>query len=297
MQQTWVVRAFLFVLLFVGSLMVGFSQPARDSLALPDTVVTTKLPFSAYANWVEQLYQVHPKLASARLEPQVLTAQPNRMPGQEPLFYWLLSWTGLLAFLRFFYPRYFDNLFRVFFNTSLRQSQLTDQLLQSKLPSLLFNFFSAVVVGTMFAQVALQYGLFEKNVFWTWLLLGVVGTMALYSGKALWLQLVGWMTGVDRAASNYTFVVFLVYKILGILLFPCAWVLAFSEPPLPAVAAAFSLMLVGFLLLTRFIRSYGLLGNSMQVSRWHFLLYVIGLELLPLALLVKGLMLLFTKNR
>ena len=55
------------------------------------------------------------------------------------LFYLVAVFTLMLAFLRFFYTQYFNNLFRVFFNASLRQSQFTEQLLQAKLPSLLLN--------------------------------------------------------------------------------------------------------------------------------------------------------------
>ena len=57
------------------------------------------------------------------------------------MFYLIAGIVLLLAFFKYFNSRYFTNLFRVFFNTSLRQSQLTDQLLQAKLPSLLFNLF------------------------------------------------------------------------------------------------------------------------------------------------------------
>ena len=63
-----------------------------------------------------------------------------RKPFDQDHFFYLLAILGLiLGFFRFFYTRYFNNLFRVFFNASLRQSQLTDQLLQAKLPSLFFN--------------------------------------------------------------------------------------------------------------------------------------------------------------
>ena len=46
-----------------------------------------------------------------------------------------------------FFHQVFHQSVRVFFNTSLRQSQLTDQLLQAKLPSLLFNLFFVLSAG------------------------------------------------------------------------------------------------------------------------------------------------------
>jgi hypothetical protein len=73
------------------------------------------------------------------------------------IFYTLLGALLLLAFLRFFYSRYFNNLFRVFFNTSLRQSQLTDQLLQAQLASMLFNLFFVVTGGLYSYFLLLHY--------------------------------------------------------------------------------------------------------------------------------------------
>ncbi|MBK7884324.1 MAG: hypothetical protein IPJ81_11420 [Chitinophagaceae bacterium] len=57
------------------------------------------------------------------------------------VFYILTGLVLLLGILKVLYYRYFQTLFRVFFNTSLRQSQLTDQLLIAKLQSLIFNIF------------------------------------------------------------------------------------------------------------------------------------------------------------
>src|SRR5690606_2705627 len=61
--------------------------------------------------------------------------------GKEFMFYVICILVLLLGIFKTIFSKYFNDLFRVYFNTSLRQTQLTDQLLQAKLPSLLLNVF------------------------------------------------------------------------------------------------------------------------------------------------------------
>lgn len=212
------------------------------------------------------------------------------------LFYLLAATALLLALLRFFFARYFDTLFRVFFNTSLRQSQLTDQLLQAKLPSLLFNLFF-LLSGGLYVYFLLQYNqvIQYQN---KWLLMaGCVSLVSvIYGMKFLVLKFTGWLTGDGEIITRYVFIVFLINKIIGILMLPFLFVLAFSETAIVNIAIGFSVILSAFLFLLRFFRCYGLVRNNLKVSRVHFFLLVIALEVLPLLLIYKALLLLLSKN-
>lgn len=268
------------------------TQPKTDTALLVQAVVPDD-----YSVWVNQLFTQHPQLSFARETPLSLTAVPHLPTAQEPFFYLLFFLTGILAFLRFAYPRYVENMFRVFFNTSLRQNQLTDQLRQARLASLFFNLFFVIVGGFVFAQITWVFGWITRHEFWSMAGWGTLGLAGLYTVKSGWLQMAGWMTGQHRPAANYTFIVFLINKMLGVLLLPLAWVLAFGASGLQSIAAWIALLLTALMLLVRFVRSYGSVGQVVQVSSWHFFLYVMGLELLPLLLIGKGLALLFMKMR
>ena len=61
--------------------------------------------------------------------------------GKDGLFYALLGMVFLLALFRRSFPKYWSDLFRLFFRTTLRQRQLRDQLELASLPSLLLNVF------------------------------------------------------------------------------------------------------------------------------------------------------------
>ena len=67
-------------------------------------------------------------------------------------------------------------------------------------------------------------------------------------------------------------------------------------PVLANSAVIISLLLVGILFLLRFLRSYALLPNQLKVSGFHFILYIIGVEILPVLIVYKGLVVLLSKN-
>lgn len=212
------------------------------------------------------------------------------------MFYLMAAMVLLLAFFRFFYSRYFSNLFRVFFNTSLRQSQLTDQLLQAKLPSLLFNIFFIISGGIYVYLLLLHYNLLGPSNAWVLIISSVILLGAIYLIKYCALKFTGWITGLNEATNTYIFIVFLINKIIGIFLVPFIIVLSFSDLAIAHIALLASLMSIVIFLILRFFRSYGLLQNQLKISRFHFLLYITGIELLPLLLLYKGLMLYLSKN-
>ena len=228
--------------------------------------------------------------------PVAAISKERRASFNDLLFYILLSLVLILAFLRFFYTRYFNNLFRVFFNTSLRQSQLTDQLLQAKQVSLFFNILFTITGGLYIYFLLSHYKWIVPSR--PLLAIGVctLSLAAVYFLKFLTLKFTGWLTGYREAVNNYLFIIFLINKILSILLIPFVIVIAFGAGFLQYPAVLISLLLVGLMFLLRFLRSYGLLQNQIKVSRLHFFIYIIGIEVMPLLLIYKGLMILLNKN-
>jgi hypothetical protein len=211
------------------------------------------------------------------------------------IFYIILSTLLLLAFLRFFYTRYFNNLFRVFFNTSLRQSQLTDQLLQAQLASMLFNLFF-VVTGGLYSYFLLLYYKWVTTENAVLVISACTFTLAfIYLIKYLTLKFTGWLTGNKEVANTYLFIIFLINKILSVILMPFVIVMAFAMPGLQSFAAVLSLLIVVLMFLLRFLRSFGLLQHKIKVSWLHFLLFIAGVELLPILLIYKGMVIMLTK--
>jgi hypothetical protein len=276
---------------FAATLVLG--QPAdttrataNDSLApLP-----AKLPQRSYAEWINTNAYL-PVINKATAVSQI----PHRKSAKDLAFYFMLGLLLYLGIIRTLYSRYFSNLLRVFFNTSLRQSQLTDQLLQAKLPSLFFNvLFLLVSSYYLFLLLIQSNGLgFDQWIWWPVCLLAIGG---IYVLKYSILKLAGWLTGYRQQAETYIFITFLINKMIGLLLIPGIVIMSFSQPLLVQVTTLASFVIIGLLLVMRFVRSYGLMQHNFRVSRLHFFLYIIGLELLPLLLIYKTAVLFVDKN-
>ena len=229
-------------------------------------------------------------------KPAALAVQSRKEKNMDSMFYLLTGLVLLLAFFRYIFGRYFSNLFRVFFNTSLRQSQLTDQLLQAKLPSLFFNLFFVISAGLYSYFLMLHYHWLNQQNVWIMIALCIGALGLIYFMKFCTLKFTGWVTGYGEEADTYIFVLFLINKIMGIFLVPFTILMAFSGNAIAATAVPFSLIIIGSLLLLRLFRSYGLLQNQLKVSRFHLFLYIVGVEILPLLLIYKGLVFLLNKN-
>ena len=216
--------------------------------------------------------------------------------SKDRLFYLVSVLLLFLAFLRFVYTRYFNNLFSFFFNASLRQSQLIEQLLQAKLQSLLFNMLF-IFSGGLYIYLLLMYKhLVDYFDFWQILVYCSFGLGLLYLIKFFTIKFTGWITGFKEVTNSYVFIVFLFNKIMGIFLLPFVVIIAFSIPVLVNSAVIISLLLIGILFLLRFLRSYVLLPNKLKVSGFHFVLYIIGVEIIPVLIVYKGLVVLLSKN-
>lgn len=216
-----------------------------------------------------------------------LTANPKTSRGKEFLFYILGITILLLAIFKVFYAGYFNNIFRVFFNTSLRQNQLTDLLLQAKLPSLIFNIFFVISAGLYAWLLLYYYRLLTAANSYRLLALSILFVAVVYCGKYLTLKFMGWITGMSVVTDRYIFVIFLINKITGILLIPFIILLAFAPASWLMTVVIASLCMVSILFLLRYLRTYGLLQNQLHLNAIHFLLYGVGMELLPILIIYK----------
>lgn len=269
------------------------TTPGKDSTTnTPDSLADPALSYNIFlSKLLEGNYFLNPTGKSI-----AMTSQKRTPVNQEGYFYAFVVVTALLAFFRFFYTRYFNNLFRVFFNASLRQSQLTDQLLQAKLPSLFFNILF-VITGGLYIYLLLNYFKWLSHInFWIALFYCILSLGLIYFAKYITLKFTGWLTGFKEITNTYIFIIFLINKILGIILIPFIIIIAFAAPHITIAAISISLLLIGLMFLLRFFRSYGILQHKIHVSRTHFFLYVFGIEILPLLLISKALVLLLSKN-
>lgn len=322
-------KKFFFLLVFSFCIAVaGFAQTA-DSVAVPaaDTLLNTdtlnvadtlqnqvladslsKRPVTTDTGW---LFNPDVSLSNQTITQQVMAHHPyygfssgiaERPPqgikktfnGKEWLFYLLVLLLIIFGFLKLLFPKYFNDLFRLFFRTTLKQRQIREQLVQTPLPSLLLNGFFVISTGLYLSFILDYFHLNTIGNFWLLVLYTCAGLSLVYFIKFAGLKISGWLFSMEEVADSYIFIVFVVNKMLGILLLPFLVLIAFTTDKLYTAGIALSVCLVGGMLIYRFILTYAAVRNQVKVNLFHFFLYLCAFEIAPLLLIYKGLLLFFS---
>lgn len=213
--------------------------------------------------------------------------------GKDLLFYVLIALILSLALLRQAFPKYFNDLFRVFFRTTLKQRQIREQLMQTTLPSLLLNVVFVWSAGLYLAFIVEYFKLNPFEHFWILFFYCGAGLTAAYFIKFTGLRMAGWLFSVKQLAQSYIFIVFIINKMIGLLLVPFLVILAFATGQLYQAGIALSACLLGLMLLYRIFLTFAILRNEVRIGLFHFVLYVAAFEIAPLLLVYKALLLYF----
>lgn len=213
--------------------------------------------------------------------------------GKEVLFYTIAALCLLFALLKTVFAKYFTDLFRVFFRTTMKQRQIRDQLMQTPLPSLLFNLFFILSAGLYLVFMFRYFDIsIIENEWWLYLYC-CAGLAVIYIVKFIGLKLTGWIFNMKAATESYTFIVFIVNKLIGTFLLPFLVLLAFTTDPVYSVAIILSWAGLALLYFYRFILGFGVVRNEVKLNIFHFLLYLVAFEIIPLLLIYKLLLLFF----
>jgi hypothetical protein len=256
----------------------------RDSIRLRDSMLLATSDTPIYTN-------PYGKLLENKFLPMQAPANNwiidfRETSGKERLFYLIAGLLLLLALIRVAFPRYLNNLFIYFFRTSLRQKQTRDQLLQEQISSLLMNLMFFMITAT-FITLAVAYFKWFTGEFWRLWLGSVIFLMLLYLGKFLFLRFAGWVFNTREAVGSYLFIVFMMNKMLGVLLIPVLLLVAFSAQPLVQAAFTVGWLLIIMVFVYRYLVSFALFRNKIVLNAFHFFIYLMAVEIIPLLLIYK----------
>ena len=214
---------------------------------------------------------------------------PHSMASQTADFYLLLFLCLMLGMIRFMDTRYFFNLWRAFWNPTLSNRQLKEQLQGSGMPNLLMNIFFTFAGGAYMYYIVRFFTPHYSGVIPPSLLIImlIAGTAFIYLAKYAAVRFSGWAFRVEGITEHYLFNVFLINKVLGITLIPFIIILAFADRDWAQQVIIISFIIAGALLLNRYVRSWQVFGSFFQYSKFHFFMYLCASELLPLAVLMK----------
>lgn len=217
----------------------------------------------------------------------------KRFYGKELLFYVVVALVMIFALLKLGFSKYFSDLFRVFFRTTLKQRQIKEQLMQTPFPSLVFNGFFVASAGLYINLLLHYFEITPVDNFWLLYLYCGIGLSVIYLVKFLGLIICGWLFNMRKAAESYIFIVFIINKVIGIAVLPFIVLLSFTDGVVYSVALVLSWCTVGALFLYRFILGFAVIRNEVRFNLFHFFLYLCAFEIAPLLLIYKLLLFFF----
>ncbi len=234
----------------------------------------------------DQVLQRHPYFRF-NVKPVAMQSELRQYQGKERLFYVVIFLLIIFGLLKLGFAKYFVDFLRVFFRTTLKQRQIKEQLIQTPLPSLMFNIFF-VASGGLYTNFLLHHFKFTPvNNFWLMYLYCCIGLSVIYLVKFVGLKICGWLFNMGQAADSYIFIVFIINKVIGFTVLPFIILLAFTSGTVYTVSLILSLFSVGGLFLYRFILGYGAIHNEVNFNLFHFFLYICAFEVAPLLLIYK----------
>jgi hypothetical protein len=273
----------LLLLLWAGNGIIASPQPIhfptneKDSCKNPQTILPA-------------IFLPHPIVLKKTTQQAERPSLPFNPVGMDHFFYFLCGLLFLVGLSVKFFPKYYTGLYRVFFQSGFRQKAIRDQLVQNRLASLSLNllFF---ISGGIFIYLFFGYkGVSLEGKWYLKIGLLVLLLMVIYGGKYLALQSGKWLFGTKTEIENYSFIVFFLNKIAGLVLLPAVVVLWLGSPSIHPIFAVGALLLVGSLFLYRYILALPMARKLSNVSSFHFFIYLCGFEILPIILLAKFLM-------
>ena len=274
----------------IGSPDTAVHQPDTSVILSNDSV--SKRPtdsiwkVSDHLPLKEQVLQRHPYFRF-NVKPVVMHSDQRQFHGKETLFYVVIFLLIIFGLLKLGFAKYFGDLLRVFFRTTLKQRQIKEQLIQTPLPSLMFNIYFVASAGLYMNFLFHHFKFTPVDNFWLMYLYCCIGLSIIYTVKFVGLKICGWLFNMRQAADSYIFIVFIINKVIGFSVLPFIILLAFTDGNVYTVSLILSLFSIGALYLYRFILGYGAIHNEVNFNLFHFFLYICAFEVAPLLLIYK----------
>jgi len=298
---------FLTASLFKGSSLMAMQKP--DSTAIIDTaskkasadsvskvsnkrvsdslfIVQKKKQIRDTASFKKLM--THPYLPM-QTKPSFRINELRIAPNYDGRFYLIIGMLFYLAFIKVTFPKYFSNVFQLIFQSPVRQKQTREQLQQNNLASLFSNILFILNASIFVSLIAVKNAWVDVSLY-ACIAYSAAIFAGLYLFKFLFLWFSGWLFSQTEAIGNYSFIVFLTNKVMGVFLIPVILLLAFSPLSVQDFAYNSAIIVVSILFVYRYLVSFSIVRASLKVSAFHFFLYLCTCEVLPMLVLYKLMM-------
>ena len=248
------------------------------------STIVLETGFSPYGKYLPHYMKVAPWYATFEKSSRVYVSRRTHT-SKEWVFYLFFTLLFFFGFIHSSDREFIRNIFRVYFNEGFIFRQTKDQLQQSGITSLFFNFlfFFSAAVFFFFGT-----GVSDSAVGWErWYILGlfILFLVLIYLIKFIFLSFMGWLFDARDSFQNYIFIVFLNAKVTGMLMLVASMLIAVAE----RTEADLFFKWIGFMLMgTIIFRSFkGYKLFSRDVNLPVYIIACLALEILPISILIK----------
>ena len=237
--------------------------------------------------------------------PQKKSVQKNPVPlmqgterninDRDIVFYILLFLLFFLGLVKTSFPKYVNSIFTLSFQATFRQTQTKEKMSQNFFPAFMLNVLF-VLCGGLFITLFADFNNWSKLQFWQLFIYSTVILLIVYFIKYMVISFTGWVFNAKDAAIEYRFVVFIINKLLGILVLPFLFLIAYSDDKVKSISITIVVCLAVFSLAIRYLVSLARIRRNLSITAFHFFIYLCAVEIMPLLVIYK-LLFLQTSNR
>ncbi|MDA0972135.1 MAG: DUF4271 domain-containing protein [Bacteroidetes bacterium] len=207
--------------------------------------------------------------------------------GSSWMFIILLVCLAILAYVQQSYPARFNRLFRATFNERMTRQVMREEMVFSHRASLLLLLTSGIVTSVLIVVLWNYISQTEHGFSHFALVLAIlITTFLLRQGIRMVLDFI---IGRESGLREFNFVSSLVYKVLGMSLIPVVLCATLTRPDIALYFLGLAGLLITAFAIYRWYRGWKI-GRYAGSGVYHLMIYLCTLEILPIFVLIKGVM-------
>jgi hypothetical protein len=217
----------------------------------------------------------------------VLTNQQNDQKLPQWLIFVLLGILSFMTILLSLYRKTVTSIFQAFFSLAMASNLYREQRSFIKIESFSSYILFSMSMGTLCFLLP-QY-LTDNSPFNTFsgLFLCVAGVGSIYVFRYFLLQLAAIILPYPNEIGFYNFIVSITNKVIGYLLVPALFMLAYLPESAQQYWLYALLIILGIIYTYRNFRGLAIGGNTIIFHKFHFFVYLCTIEIAPTIILLK----------
>jgi len=203
------------------------------------------------------------------------------------LFITVIVMMILLTLIFTLFRSIIGKVWRAFLNPNILSQLYRERSLVTTIPyTILYGLFF-MNAGIFTLLITKYYKIPLANSHFGSLALCVAGILGFFLIRHLLLSLVGYIFPIQKETGTYSFSIQIFNIVLGLLLVPMIWFVAYSPDSLATMLVPAFLILILSIYLFLNLRGLLIANRYVLLHKFHFLLYICAVEIAPLAIMLK----------